>query len=194
MANCIPAMCSPSRSHWSQNFNRKLIIEAVQIIDSNKITCMMTGSRVRELQLACMKPSGLYFNYIVTLPAMAPYHVRKVDFDKKFSRKQFSLRKLMVSHDLLRLPVANQITFDQRDSKSIPKFERTMDRCCHAAGFQIGNLRYHHFYSTELYCFVLKIEWCIAVKNAKLIMTFKDFLETFSQEKRDSNTAKLLSP
>ena len=40
--------------------------------------------------------------------------------------------KLMVSHDLLRSTVSNLITFDQRDSKSIPTFERAMDRCCQA--------------------------------------------------------------
>ena len=40
-----------------------------------------------------------------------------------------SLTKLMVSHDLLRSTVANQIAFDQRDSKSIFNFERAMDRC-----------------------------------------------------------------
>ena len=36
----------------------------------------------------------------------------------------------MVSHDLLNSTVTKQITFDQRDSKSIPKFERTMGLCC----------------------------------------------------------------
>ena len=34
----------------------------------------------------------------------------------------------MVSHDLLRLTVTNQIPFDQRDSSSILKLERAMDR------------------------------------------------------------------
>ena len=38
--------------------------------------------------------------------------------------QKFSLRKLMVSHDLLRLTVTNQIAFDQRDSSSILNFER----------------------------------------------------------------------
>ena len=38
----------------------------------------------------------------------------------------------MVSHDLLRSTVSNQIVFDQRDSKSISYFERAMDRCCQA--------------------------------------------------------------
>ena len=38
----------------------------------------------------------------------------------------------MVSHDLLRSMVTNQITFDQRDSKTISNFERAMDRCCQA--------------------------------------------------------------
>ena len=39
----------------------------------------------------------------------------------------FSLTKLMVSHDLLRSTVTNQIAFDQRDSKSISNFERSME-------------------------------------------------------------------
>ena len=43
---------------------------------------------------------------------------------------QFSLTKLMVSHDLLCLTVTNQITFDQLDSNSVSNFERAMDRCC----------------------------------------------------------------
>ena len=34
----------------------------------------------------------------------------------------------MVSHDLLRLTVTNQIAFDQRDSSLILKFECVMDR------------------------------------------------------------------
>ena len=54
----------------------------------------------------------------------------------------FSLTKLMVSHDLLRSMVANQIPFDQQDLKSIFNFERAMTRCCQAlvshflSGFQ----------------------------------------------------------
>ena len=43
-----------------------------------------------------------------------------------------SLTKLMVSHDLLRSTVTKQTAFDQRDSKSISNFERTIDRCCQA--------------------------------------------------------------
>ena len=45
---------------------------------------------------------------------------------------QYSLTKLMVSHDFLRSTVTNQIAFNQRDSKSISNFERAMDRCCQA--------------------------------------------------------------
>ena len=37
----------------------------------------------------------------------------------------------MVSHGL-RSTVTNQIAFDQRDSKAISQFERTMDPCCQA--------------------------------------------------------------
>ena len=56
----------------------------------------------------------------------------------------------MVSHDLPRLTVTNQIAFDQRDLYSTPEFERTMDRRLAGAGFQIGNLRYQHFYLTDI--------------------------------------------
>ena len=45
---------------------------------------------------------------------------------------KLSLTKLMVSHDLLRSKVANQIAFDQSDSKSVSIFERVRDRCCQA--------------------------------------------------------------
>ena len=37
---------------------------------------------------------------------------------------------MMVSHDLPRSTVTNQITFDQQDSDSVPDFERAMDRRC----------------------------------------------------------------
>ena len=56
-----------------------------------------------------------------------------------------------VSHHLPRLTVTNQIVFDQRDSKSISNFERSMDRCLLSTGlsfppgFQIENLGYHKF-------------------------------------------------
>ena len=38
----------------------------------------------------------------------------------------------MVSRDLPRSTVTNQIRFDQQDSNSIPDFERAMDRRCQA--------------------------------------------------------------
>ena len=41
-----------------------------------------------------------------------------------------SLIKLMVSYDLPRTIVTNQITFDQQDSNSIPDFERAMNPSC----------------------------------------------------------------
>ena len=56
----------------------------------------------------------------------------------------------MVSDDLLRPTVTNEIAFDQGSSNLIPNFERTMGRCCQGAGFRIGNLRYHYFYLTAL--------------------------------------------
>ena len=38
----------------------------------------------------------------------------------------------MVSHDLPRSTVTNQIAFDQQDLYSTPEFVRTMDRRCQA--------------------------------------------------------------
>ena len=63
------------------------------------------------------------------------------------------LTKLMVSHDLLRSMVPNQIAFDQRDSKSISNFELSRDGPFlpgtglpfFLSGFQIRNLGYHQF-------------------------------------------------
>ena len=45
---------------------------------------------------------------------------------------QFNLIKLMISHDLPRSTITNQITSDQQDSNSIPDFERAMDLRCQA--------------------------------------------------------------
>ena len=42
----------------------------------------------------------------------------------------FSLTKLMVSHDLPRSTVTNQIAFDQRDLHSTPEFERVLEHRC----------------------------------------------------------------
>ena len=44
--------------------------------------------------------------------------------------EEYSLIKLMISHDLPRSTVTNQIIFDQQDSNSILDFERAMDRRC----------------------------------------------------------------
>ena len=44
--------------------------------------------------------------------------------------KKNSLIKLMVSYDLPRSIVTNQITFDQQDSNSVPNFERATDPSC----------------------------------------------------------------
>ena len=43
-----------------------------------------------------------------------------------------SLTKLMVSLDLPRWIVTNQMAFDQRDLYWTPEFKRAMDRCCHS--------------------------------------------------------------
>ena len=45
----------------------------------------------------------------------------------------------MVSYDLLRLTVTNQIAFDRRDSKNFP-----------GAGFQTEIPGCHHFFSTDM--------------------------------------------
>ena len=45
---------------------------------------------------------------------------------------QFSLTKLIVSHDFPCSTGTNQMSFDQQDSNTIPEFERTMDRRCQA--------------------------------------------------------------
>ena len=50
------------------------------------------------------------------------------------------LTKLMVSHDLLCSTATKQIAFIQRDSNSIPKFERLTDRCCQALIFKLETL------------------------------------------------------
>ena len=52
----------------------------------------------------------------------------------------FSLIKLMVSHDLTRSTVTNQITFDQRDSNSVSDFECAMDRRCQSLVSNLENL------------------------------------------------------
>ena len=51
----------------------------------------------------------------------------------------FSLTKLMISHDLARSAVTNQIAFDQRDLQSTPEFERTMDCRCQAMVSKLEN-------------------------------------------------------
>ena len=48
----------------------------------------------------------------------------------KSQSAEMSLKKLMVSHDLPRSAIANQIAFNQRDLYSTYEFERTMDRRC----------------------------------------------------------------
>ena len=55
-----------------------------------------------------------------------------------------SLTKLMVSHDLSRLTVTNQMTFDRRDLHSAPEFERAMDRRYQALvpGFQLDTITF----------------------------------------------------
>ena len=45
---------------------------------------------------------------------------------------KFSFITLMVSPELSRSAVTNQIAFDQRDFRSTFEFERTMDRRCQA--------------------------------------------------------------
>ena len=49
---------------------------------------------------------------------------------KDWSIPQYSLTELMVSHDLPRSKLTNQIAFDEQDLHFTPEFERTMDRRC----------------------------------------------------------------
>ena len=56
-----------------------------------------------------------------------------IDQEKHWtSIPEYSLAKLIVSHDLLCSTVTNQIAFDRRDSSMFPKFERTIHSCCQA--------------------------------------------------------------
>ena len=55
-----------------------------------------------------------------------------------------SLTKLIVSHDLLRSTVTNQIAFYQGDSKSVSIFECTMDCCCQALVSKLETFRPVH--------------------------------------------------
>ena len=52
----------------------------------------------------------------------------------------FSLTKLMVSHDLPRSMVTNQITFDGLDFHLTSEFELAMDRRCQALVFKLETL------------------------------------------------------
>ena len=52
----------------------------------------------------------------------------------------YSFTKPMVSHDLVCSTVTDQIAFDKRDSKFIPKFERMMDGCCQVLVFKLKTL------------------------------------------------------
>ena len=47
---------------------------------------------------------------------------------------------MMVSQELIYSMVTNQIAFDRCDSNSIDKFERPIDRCCHAHVFKLETL------------------------------------------------------
>ena len=46
----------------------------------------------------------------------------------------------MVSHDLSRLTITNQIAFDQRDLQSTSEFERAMDRRCEVLVYKLESL------------------------------------------------------
>ena len=64
------------------------------------------------------------------------------------SLSKFSLTKLMVSHNLLRPTVTNQIAFDHRHSNPMRKCEHPMDCCYQALASQLETLA-HHFYLTN---------------------------------------------
>ena len=46
----------------------------------------------------------------------------------------------MVSHDLLRSTVTNQIAFDRQGSNIFRRFERTIDCCCQALVSKVETL------------------------------------------------------
>ena len=60
---------------------------------------------------------------------------------------EHSLTKLMVSCDLQRLMVTNQVAFEQWDLHLTYEFEHVINRPPGTC-FQIGNLTCHHFYQT----------------------------------------------
>ena len=66
----------------------------------------------------------------------------------------YSLTKLMVSHDLLRSTVTNQITLDQRDSNMFPRFERTMNHCCQALVSKLETLDAITFICIYIYKYI----------------------------------------
>ena len=62
-----------------------------------------------------------------------------------------SFTKLLVSYNLSRSTITNQIAFDQRDLHLISRIQKCNGPSLPGTGFQIGNLRYHHFYLTGLW-------------------------------------------
>ena len=61
------------------------------------------------------------------------------------------MTKLIILHDLPRSTVTNQIASSQRGLHSTPEFECAMDRRYQVLVSRLGrNLRYHHFFLTEV--------------------------------------------
>ena len=96
-----------------------------------------------------------------------------------FQTDLFSLTKLMVSHDLPRSTVTNQIAFVKRDSKSISSLKRAMDRCYQAlisCFFLVSKLEtldiisFNLLYCTEMIVTGtdlkdIKRSWCLKTKQ-----------------------------
>ena len=95
---------------------------------------------------------------------------------QKCGDPEYILTEQMVSHDLLRLTVTNQIAFDQRGSNMVPKFECSMD-CCQALVSKLETLgTVYYFHLTEQKLSHLYI-WndamtCIKVKKNMLTIFF----------------------
>ena len=99
-------------------------------------TNLMSNRKVTELILQLKSAKAHGKNYIKVKTHLVRHLLRD---------RLFSLTKLMASHDLPCSTVTNQIALDQRDSNTIPEFERAMNRRCQALVSKL-----EHFYLTEL--------------------------------------------
>ena len=99
----------------------------------NNTTCVTTMTCITTTTLDHSNYSGCYDNLDYIDNFMWQQCLRL--------QQQVNLIKLMISHDLPRSTVTNQIAFNQQYSSSIPDFERAMDRRCQAL---VSNLETLH--------------------------------------------------